>query len=478
MSFLQKLSTSIVIILFTTILVLDLFIQPEYHFDDFPYFEYRGLLWGVVMVIGATLVFFVVDRMGKILRWNVLPPILFYLIGSIVFLWAVPMIPMSDQGSVFSIASNGLDDPQNYMSIYANTTPTIMYLFVLASIFGKSLWVPKAANVLCGLLTLIFTSKIYGCLIDGDCKVTNKTKCPFSESERKMLWWGALFLPAFFYNNHIYNEVPSIALAMLMLYLVIKGDDKVWVRILTVIISCLQFVLRQTGIILVLAAAMYIFFYQKKRIYALVYFVSVIAGYLLIEKCCTWALVGEGTHGYPIWSWVLMGINESEFGFQDNNHSFDITFLDCVNRYKEYGPLKVITILCKKTFWVWGEGSYQSGRYGFGYLNNPYEYATFVTEKISESPDRKIRIVSNILIRSQYLFYMLFALIGTLKAQKKHEFSVLFYIICGFFAFYLIWEIKSRYLYGLYPIFLLLALYGWEEKKSLKPLVLKLFERT
>ena len=172
-----------------------------------------------------------------------------------------------------------------------------------------------------------------------------------------------------------------------------------------------------------------------------------------------------------------MGINESEFGFQDNNHSFDITFLDCVNRYKEYGPLKVITILCKKTFWVWGEGSYQSGRYGFGYLNNPYEYATFVTEKLSESPDRKIRIVSNILIRSQYLFYMLFALIGTLKAQKKHEFSVLFYIICGFFAFYLIWEIKSRYLYGLYPVFLLLALYGWEEKKTLKPTVLNLFGR-
>ena len=61
------------------------------------------------------------------------------------------------------------------------------------------------------------------------------------------------------------------------------------------------------------------------------------------------------------------------------------------------------------------------------------------------------------------MFYMFFAVIGTLRAKKRNVFSVLFFTICGFFLFFLLWEIKSRYLYGLYPIFLILALYGWEK---------------
>ena len=139
MSFLQKLSTSIVIVLFTTIIVMDLFVHPEYSFDDSPYFEYRGLLFGFALVLGAILVFTGIMKLGKLLSWNPIIPFLFYIIASLAFLWAVPMVPVSDQAAVFFLASNKLVDPFNYMSTYSNTIPTIMYLFALVSVFGNSL---------------------------------------------------------------------------------------------------------------------------------------------------------------------------------------------------------------------------------------------------------------------------------------------------------------------------------------------------
>ena len=464
MSFLQKLSTSIVVILFTTILVLDLFVQPEYHFDDYPYFDYRsGYL--CIAIIVVLLITIGIMKLGEIIRWNAWIPIAFYTLSSLAFLYLIPMIPVSDQGGVFSLATNNLDDPFGYMDVNINVIPTILYEYGLVKLFGTSLWVQKIANLVCGLLTLIITAKTYGLLSDLSSEQNNHTGL-FSETECKMLWLGALFLPVFFYNNHIYNEVPSVTMSLLMIYLVIRNDDKAWIRAITIIVSCLQFVLRQSGIILVIAVAMYIFFYQKHKIYAVIYLASVIAGYLLIEKCYTLAVVGDGAKGYPVWSFIKMGINEAEFGFQDNSHRSDVTLWDCVDRYVEYGPLKVLTIFAKKIFWIWGEGTYQSGRYGLGYPDNAYAYETFITARIAGSPERKLRIVANMVLRAQYLFYMFFAVVGTLRARKKPAFSVLFFIICGFFLFFIIWEIKSRYLYGLYPIFLVLALYGWECKEN------------
>ena len=466
MSFLQKVSTSMVIILFTTILVMDVFVQPEYSFDDSPYFDYRsGFL--LLAIVGVVLITAGIMKFGEKIKWNLVCPILFYVFSSLTILFLVPMEPVSDQATVFFLATNKLYDPFGYMIVNINVLPTILYVYGLVKLFGASIWVQKIANVVLGLFTLILTAKIYGLLSSGnELEQKKPSKLFFTETESKLLWIGALFLPAFFYNNHIYNEVPSVTLAVLMLYLVIRDDNAIWLRVITVIVSCLQFVLRQSGIILVIAVAMYIFFYQKKRVYAVIYFMSVIAGYLLIEKWYTVAMVGDGAQGYPVWSFIRMGMNEAEFGFQDHSHTSDATFWDCVDRYKEYGLYKVLTIYGKKIFWIWGEGTYQSGRYGLGYPDNTYTYDTFVTALISESPDRLLRIAINMVLRAQYLLYMFFAVIGTLRAQKKPKLSVLFFIICGFFLFFVIWEIKSRYLYGLYPIFLLLGMYGWESEDN------------
>lgn len=461
MKILQRVSMSIVTVLLTVVLFLEFFIQPEYNYADFPYFERTGI-WlyvSATLVVGITVC---IMRIGKKLDWNSVLPIFAYLLLSLAFLFLVPMIPVSDQGIVYTIASNGLADPDCYMNYNGNVIPTIIFTYCVISILGKTIWAPKIVNLICGLLSLILMAKIYGLLGDNEEVSLAKDKGFFSVSERKMLWMGALFLPAFLYNNHIYNEVPAVTLSLLMMFFILNKNQSIAIRVATIIVSCLQFVLRQSGIIIVIAAAMYIFFYLKKRRYALIYFGSVIIGYLLIVKCSEILLGVDTSQSYPFWSFIKMGVNDTEFGFQDNTHSSDVSLSDCIDRYREYGVLKVLTIYAKKTFWIWGEGTYMSGRYGYGWLQNEYMYETFATHAIYGSPDRKLRLITKFIMRAQYLFYMFLSLVGTVRARKNNRFCILFFIICGFFCFYILWEIKSRYLYGVYPIFLIMAMYGWD----------------
>lgn len=466
MSFLQKVSTSVVIALFSVVMILDLFVQPEYSYEDAPVFVHRSFSL-VLALICIVAFYYMYLNIGKRLSWNPVLPLVLFVVLSLLFLLAVPMIPVSDQLIVYTIASDNLKDPKAYMAVNVNVIPTILYVWGLVSVFGKSIWIPKCANVFWGLMSLLLISKIYGFFSDKEARLSSETTF-FSEAERKMLWFGATFFPSILYSNHIYNDVPAVTFSLLMIYLVIRKDQSALMRIITIIVSCLQFVLRQSGIILVVAAAIYIFFYQRKRMYALIYFLCVVLLYILIEKSYTMVIVGSEAHGYPVWSFIKMGVNEAEFGFQDNTHSSDVTLWDCIARYREYGLVKVIRIFAKKTFWIWGEGTYQAGRYGYGYLNNEYSYETFITKLLSGSSDRKLRVITNTIIRAQYLMIMLLSVVGSIRVRKKNEFSLYFFIICGFFLFYLIWEIKSRYLYSIYPILLLLAMYGIETLRIIK----------
>lgn len=461
MTFLQKLSTFLVITLFSIVLVLEVVVQPEYDYADFPYFDHNSValfisVFAVVVITGFIML------IGNKLSWNSFMPLAFYLLVSVAVLLLVPMIPVSDQGTVYEIAANDYADPNEYMNYNSNVIPSIIYTHFVLSVLGKSIWAPKAVNVLCGFLSLVLMARIYG-LISGKKEVSSEKDDEFfSVSERKMLWLGAIFLPVFLYNNHIYNEVPAVTLSLLTIYLVIKDNQPILFRAITVVVSCLQFVLRQSGIIIVIAATLYIFFYLKHKRYAIVYFVSIIAGYLLLVKCGEAVLGVDTSQSYPIWSFIKMGVNDTEFGFQDNTHAPDVTLRDCLDRYREYGLIKVLTIYLKKTYWVWGEGTFMAGRYGYGWLQNKYLYETFVTKAIFGIPEPKFRIITKIIMRAQYLFYMFLAVVGTVKARKNNRFSILFFIVCGFLCFYILWEIKSRYLYGVYPIFLIMAMYGWD----------------
>lgn len=46
---------------------------------------------------------------------------------------------------------------------------------------------------------------------------------------------------------------------------------------------------------------------------------------------------------------------------------------------------------------------------------------------------------------------------------KRYEETSLILVILGFIAFYLLWEIKSRYIYPVYPLLIVLSYMGFKD---------------
>ena len=54
-------------------------------------------------------------------------------------------------------------------------------------------------------------------------------------------------------------------------------------------------------------------------------------------------------------------------------------------------------------------------------------------------------------MHAQYYVLAGLAIIGAYKVRKDRRWDTIVLLFVGFFLFYLIWEIKSRYIFSLYP---------------------------
>ena len=124
MRILQKLSTTVIMLLFLVVLILEFFIQPEYHFDDYPYFDHNiVLLIPSVIVVSTAMILLM--KLGEKVSWNPVFPLVFFVAASAMFLFLVPMKPVSDQKIVYELILNDLQDPDAYMGSNSNVIPTI-----------------------------------------------------------------------------------------------------------------------------------------------------------------------------------------------------------------------------------------------------------------------------------------------------------------------------------------------------------------
>lgn len=162
---------------------------------------------------------------------------------------------------------------------------------------------------------------------------------------------------------------------------------------------------------------------------------------------------------YPAWNMYYMGINEAEFGFQDNDFSYDRTAQDVIDGVVDYGPIRLTKILKKKTFWLWTQGTYQAQRYAFGLdeVNalDKFEYEIFVTKYLMQD-SQATRKVINAFVRA--LYYAMFGLmILTMFKKSVERFRIFYYTIIMTFLGMLIYELKSRYILHLAPLMVIMA---------------------
>jgi len=271
----------------------------------------------------------------------------------------------------------------------------------------------------------------------------------------------SLFLPSILYVNHLYNDILAtfLCVAALFFSFSIFYGCKTYGSILVSAVFCsLAVITRANSVILFLALALS--FVLSKRIKLAVLFTSVFVlvflGYISISKLL---LSVTGTN-YPIWSWIQMGLTPETLGFQNGTHNISWTFSDVIGKVKNYTFNDYISIIFKKTFWIWSEGTYQSERYAFSY-NGQWQYETFFVNCVADNS--VFRDTLNSLIRGQYFAYIMLSILGIYQSDTKNNMlTILKIIVVGFLAFYIVWEIKSRYLYPIYPIICMFSASGLE----------------
>lgn len=447
------------IICFTIIFIVGLVIKPMYSFDDSPYFELiTGYDICCFVFVACVFAFIVLKRdwIQNKISYKV-GFILFALISAFV-IWQVPLTPFSDMGAVYTGALNFakmdwitmLDN--DYWNIFPGNIRLSVFWGILAIPFPKTLVTFKVLNA-CMMYGIILLTRLLA--KEYNIKYYNIVYLLF-----------LLFLPFILYVNCVYFDIPLILFCLLGLY-VYKRKDNLVVAFIFIGLACF---LRKSGQIFMIAIVIDYIFRNKSRIkgktwirkawiLVLAIFVSTAISKGAI-KCINNVFIKGNYQSYPSWNEYYIGLNEEEFGFQNNDFSYERTAQDVIDRAVGYGPVRVGKILIKKTFWLWGQGTYQAQRYAFGNdvenALDKFEYETIFTKYLLKDT-QKTRKLINAFMRAQY--YILFGLMimALYKRGNINRFRLFYYIIIATFLAMLIYELKSRYIFHLLPLMIIIG---------------------
>ncbi|MDQ0194944.1 glycosyltransferase family 39 protein [Paenibacillus wynnii] len=479
--------------------------RAQYNFfayGDTPVLERQQL--GIFLLVIVLVILFSVAlyrlclKLNKYRRKVVIPvTLLCSLLIQIVIIFLFTRVPTDDSQTVLSLALSMLYENDystfqtgGYLHMFPFNFSVVLYLKTLLFLFPDNYLVIKIFNILFTLVTTLMIYLIYK-------EMNSKSQ----EKDYGVLVFAATYIPSLFMNNLIYNDVIATAFLTSALYFSIKFMKGKALKhlILAAILLAIGNYFRSVGVIVLIAVALSILLSiksigVKKGIAALGILV-------LLFNVPNWTqnvllqannVVNESVtkNSAPVYMWLNMGFNTETFGFWDNRESYTIyqeqanyNKEDSTELFKEEISRKLseaslgdlAEMYYKKMIWTWTEGTYQMDRYGIGNdgslggargmggIAGSYSYSTFASDLFAG--DSKYRnallwivYVLNILI---YCF-ILIRLIGGIRVKRFDEVSLIL-VILGFVGFYILWEIKSRYIYPVYPLLIVLSYMGFND---------------
>ncbi len=135
-----------------------------------------------------------------------------------------------------------------------------------------------------------------------------------------------------------------------------------------------------------------------------------------------------------------------------------------IELFKKYSVSYTLNQFSKKVFWLWTEGSLNINNYALTGNSkrtdsSPVQYETYFTDLLLYNKTFRIKMakvmhVNFILQNGMIAIYLLYC-----AKKKKYDAMTLVFTIFMFMGFYTLWEIRSRSLYNVYPILLMIQLY-------------------
>lgn len=440
-------------------------------------------------------------RLNQYSKKIVIPAILllsFGLQAAVIFL--LPAIPNADSETVLKLAKNILYNKDyssfqtgGYLYAFPYNFSIVLYLEALLAVFPDSYLVIKTFNILFSLATAFLIYLIFK-------EIRNRPK---DKEEYGVLVFAALYLPSLFMCNYIYNDIIATAFFTGAIYFMIrfvKAGSLKYILASSILLSLGNY-FRGVGILILIAAVIYVLLNKKKLGWKRI--VGGVCIAVALFQIPAWVqdtvllktnIISESTdkNSAPVSMWLNIGINLKRFGFWDNRESYriyqtkanynkeksDELFKEEIrNKISSASFYELTQMYYKKVLWTWTEGTYQVDKYGIGNdasgnnkrktgqsnIGGSYCYTTFATDLLKGKSVYRSALLWVMYVMNFLMYCFIFIrLVGGIKRKRPDEvFLVL--IILGFIGFYLLWEIKSRYIYPVYPLLILLSFLGYRD---------------
>ncbi|WP_379135275.1 glycosyltransferase family 39 protein [Paenibacillus sp. sgz500958] len=471
-------------------------------YGDTPVLERQKL--GIFLLVIVLVVLLSIAMYRLCLKLNkyswktVIPLVLLCSFGiQLVIIFLFTRVPTDDSQTVLSLAMSMLYDKdyssfqtEGYLHMFPFNFSIVLYLKTLLLLFPDNYLVIKIFNILFSLVTTLMVYLIYK-------ELNYKSK----DNDYGVLVFAATYIPSLFMSNLIYNDIIATAFLTTALYLVIrfiKGKE-LNMLIGAAIALAIGNYFRSVGVIVLIAAAISILLNLKRiGIQKSIVALGIMA---VLFNVPNWtqnaALQAAGivdesvtANSAPVYMWLNMGINTDTFGFWDNRESYSIyqndagydkaasteLFKEEISRkLSEAPPGELAKMYYKKIVWTWTEGTYQMDRYGIsneggggggqrmGALMGGYSYSTFATDLFAGDSAYRSALLWMVYVLNFLMYGMILVrLIGGIRAKRFDEVSLIL-VILGFIGFYILWEIKSRYIYPVYPLLIVLSYMGFKD---------------
>lgn len=502
----QQMITVILALFIALFIVSSFFFRAQYSYSlygDRPVLEGQQplvfLLW-IVIVLGLGFVLFKLSRrLEKYSRAKVIPAVLL-LSGMMqtVIIFLFTRMPTDDSQTVLSLAWAMLYDKDyssfqsgGYLYMFPFNFSIVLYLKTLLLLFPDNYLVIKGFNI---LFTLVTTLVIY--LLGQELSPQPRRR------NYGLLVVAATYVPALFMSNFIYNDGIATALLTSALYFAVRFIRSRTMKdiLFAAVLLTLGNYFRSIGVIVLIAIVLGLLLNVravgvKKAIASIGIMVLLfnVPGWIQNAALEEKGIVDESpsSNSAPVYMWLNMGINLETLGFWDDRESYNIyqqeagyNKAESVELFKASIRSKLsgatLTELAemyyKKLIWTWTEGTYQMERYGIGneggasftggrggMVMGSYSYSTAASRLFEGASVYRSSLLWALYVQN-FLMYglILIRLIQGLRTKRFAE-TPLLLVILGFIGFYLLWEIKSRYIYPVYPLLLVLSYLGFQD---------------
>lgn len=293
------------------------------------------------------------------------------------------------------------------------------------------------------------------------------------------LFLCVIFAPFYTYAAFYYSDSLSMPFLIGAVYLLAKLAEggfsykKYLITALCGGIIFLGFKVKGSLVIILAAAVIYMIikFKPKRAVFAAL---ALVLGFVLLGGAFSVSFNRSGIitpsaserYRYPYTHWLMIGLKgyghynkaDSEF-----THSFpDIELKTAANlkrinsRIEEYGGKGMLSHLGRKAVWTWEDGTY----YISHHIENAIHKNTLHSYVLQDGENHFGFYAYSCAFQ---LFLILMMIVSAFKAVKNPEPNFMTFLriaVFGAFLFFLVWETRSRYLYNLTPLFIILATDG------------------